>query len=214
MILWVDIDRFRVVSANLGRQLGGVAVQSALAAALRTFGARSVRGLALGGAALALCALPPLLETRRSHPFGLSHYNVVAGGTPGAADLGLCRQFWGFTTGSLVPWLNRTVTRRGAVQFHDTTHQAVRMLQRDGRLRTDIRIAPTAEPIWTFQRTHSSVPAGSSADEVDVSIIPFRFVSTHRPLSPAILVTLPSMSVAPPMNRAPPEVLTFPRLAT
>lgn len=120
--------------------LAGAAAQQALAAAQRTLGGRRTM---VAAAALALCVLPPFVDTRRSHPFGLSHYDAVAGGTPGAADLGLCRQFWGFTTGSLAPWLNRVVSPRGAVQLHDTLYESYRMLQRDGRLRRDIRYAAT-----------------------------------------------------------------------
>lgn len=90
-------------------------------------------------AAAALLA-PSVIDTVHSHPFGLSFYGFVAGGVPGAADLGMMRQFWGFTTGSLVPWLNEHVGERGAsVWICDTVPTAWRMLQEDGRLRRDIR---------------------------------------------------------------------------
>jgi hypothetical protein len=60
---------------------------------------------------------------------------------PGAADLGMNRQFWGFTTGSLVPWLNEHLPERGSVWICDTTGTAFHMLQRDGLLRDDVRVA-------------------------------------------------------------------------
>ncbi|MCL2449231.1 MAG: glycosyltransferase family 39 protein, partial [Polyangiaceae bacterium] len=53
------------------------------------------------GAQAALVAsvfLAPFAETAHSHPFGLSTYVPLVGGTAGGADLGLNRQFWGFTT--------------------------------------------------------------------------------------------------------------------
>jgi hypothetical protein len=81
----------------------------------------------------------------QSHPFALSHYNLLAGGVPGSADLGMCRQFWGFTTGSLVPWLNANVPRNGRVFFHDTAWESYRMLQTDGTMRPDIHWAPSPE---------------------------------------------------------------------
>jgi len=88
---------------------------------------------------------PAAQGTAQSHPFGLSHYNLLAGGVPGSADLGMCRQFWGFTTGSLLPWLNANVPRNGAVFFHDTAWDSYRMFQTDGTLRKDIRWANSPE---------------------------------------------------------------------
>ncbi|MFO0653228.1 MAG: glycosyltransferase family 39 protein [Polyangiales bacterium] len=87
--------------------------------------------------------LPALSQTTHSHPFGLSNYTPIVGGAPGAADVGLNRQFWGFTTGSLVPWFNAHAPPEGAgVYIHDTTYESWEMLQRDGYLREDLR------PVW------------------------------------------------------------------
>lgn len=91
------------------------------------------------GLAAAILLAPSVVGTAHSHPFGLSYYGVAAGGVPGAADLGMMRQFWGFTTGSLAPWLNEHVPERGSVWICDTVPTAWRMLQRDGKLRDDIR---------------------------------------------------------------------------
>ncbi len=81
---------------------------------------------------------PAVVETAHSHPFALSHYTVVAGGVPGAADLGMNRQFWGFTTGSLVDWLKKELPNGGSVFICDTTTLAWHMLQRDGLLPKNI----------------------------------------------------------------------------
>ena len=81
----------------------------------------------------------PLVETLRVHPWGLSAYTPLVGGTPGAASLGLNRGFWGYTTGSVVDVLNEHVPPGGSVYVHDTAWESFRMLQRDGRLRKDIR---------------------------------------------------------------------------
>lgn len=83
----------------------------------------------------------PLVSTIHSHPFGLSYYTWAAGGVPGAADLGMNRQFWGFTTGSLVPWMNEHVPEHGSMWICDTTPTAFHMLERDHLLRDDIRVA-------------------------------------------------------------------------
>ena len=55
------------------------------------------------------------------------------------ADLGLNRQIWGFTTGSLAPWFNANAPPGAGVYIHDTTYEAWDMLQRDGTLRRDLR---------------------------------------------------------------------------
>jgi len=172
----------------------GAAAQTALARAAETLRGKG-RAL-LVAAALALCAIPPFLETRRSHPFGLSHYGVLAGGTPGAADLGLCRQFWGFTTGSLTPFLNRVVSPRGAVQLHDTLYESYRMFQRDGRLRRDIRYASTA----------ASAELALVHHEQHWAFLEYGLWDTYRTAVPRKVLThqgVPIVTVYGPSRRAP-----------
>lgn len=48
------------------------------------------------------------------------------------------RQFWGFTTGSLVPWLRGKLPKGGSVWLCDTTAGAWAMLQADGIVPRDI----------------------------------------------------------------------------
>ncbi|MGB8329550.1 MAG: glycosyltransferase family 39 protein [Polyangiales bacterium] len=91
----------------------------------------------------ALCLLPGAAETTHSHPFGLSYYTPVAGGVPGAADLGMNRQFWGFTTGSLAKWIAERLPEGGSVWICDTTTGAWAMMQRDGLIPTNIRAVST-----------------------------------------------------------------------
>jgi mRNA-degrading endonuclease HigB of HigAB toxin-antitoxin module len=102
--------------------------------------------LAAGRPALPLTALAgaaviaaPAAETAHAHPWGLSAYTPLVGGAPGAATLGLNRTFWGYTTGAIVPELNREVPKRGSVYVHDTAGPSWDMLATDGRLRRDIR---------------------------------------------------------------------------
>ena len=90
---------------------------------------------ALGASVL----LGPLVVTQHSHPFGLSSYVPLVGGAPGAADLGLNRQFWGFTTQSLDPWLRAHAPPNASVYIHDTAWDSwLRMLD-ERRLRPDLR---------------------------------------------------------------------------
>lgn len=88
-----------------------------------------------------LCLVPGATETANSHPFGLSHYMPVAGGVPGAADLGMNRQFWGFTTGSLAKWIANQLPEGGSVWIGDTTAGAWAMMQRDGLIPRNIHPA-------------------------------------------------------------------------
>lgn len=95
--------------------------------------------LALPALVGALLLAAPWVETMHTHTFGLSHYTFAAGGVAGAADHGMNRQFWGFTTGSLAPWFNEQMPDGGTVYPCDTTWTAWRMLQEDGLLNANIR---------------------------------------------------------------------------
>jgi len=85
-----------------------------------------------GLAAVVLSA--PLAETAHSHPWGLSNYTPLVGGAPGAASLGLNRQFWGFTTGAVTDFLNKNMHHGDSVYIHDTAWDSWELLRRDGRL--------------------------------------------------------------------------------
>jgi hypothetical protein len=91
---------------------------------------------ALIGAAVAVA---PLTETVRSHPWGLSAYTPLVGGAAGAASLGLNRTFWGYATGAVAPFLDAELPHGGTVYVHDTAMQSWDMLQRDRRIRRDVR---------------------------------------------------------------------------
>ncbi len=101
------------------------------------------RGLAeawpVSALSMAILLAPGFAETAHSHRFGLSHYTLAAGGVPGAADYGMNRQFWGFTTGSVVDFLVSKMPAGGSVYLGDTTFTAFEVLKRDGRLPPNIR---------------------------------------------------------------------------
>ncbi|MCA9596585.1 MAG: glycosyltransferase family 39 protein [Myxococcales bacterium] len=89
--------------------------------------------------------LGPTVITLDSHPWGLSAYTPIVGGAPGAANLGLNRTFWGYTTGAVQDYLNDHVPPNGAVFVHDTAVQSFDQMKADGRLRSDIRAGWTIE---------------------------------------------------------------------
>lgn len=76
----------------------------------------------------------PIAETWHSHPFGLSAYVPLVGGTAGGASLGLNRQFWGFTTQSLAPWLEANCKPGDRIYVHDTTYGAWAQMVAEHRL--------------------------------------------------------------------------------
>jgi hypothetical protein len=81
-----------------------------------------------------LVCLPALVETRRSHPDGLSHYNLIAGGFAGGASLGMNRQFWGYSLLPMLDWFARAVPPSRATYWHDVFPDAIGFYLRDGRL--------------------------------------------------------------------------------
>jgi 4-amino-4-deoxy-L-arabinose transferase-like glycosyltransferase len=96
--------------------------------------------VAISASVIVFLLLPPFQQTAASHPFGLASYVPLIGGAPGAASLGMTRQFWGYTTAGVLPWLNANVPKSGRVEFHDTVAPAVKMYQEEGTLRSDIRM--------------------------------------------------------------------------
>jgi 4-amino-4-deoxy-L-arabinose transferase-like glycosyltransferase len=93
-----------------------------------------VPAAAITTALAAVVLSAPLAETVHSHPWGLSNYTPLVGGAPGAASLGLNRQFWGFTTGAVADFLNQNARPGDSVYIHDTAWDSWELQRRDGRL--------------------------------------------------------------------------------
>jgi 4-amino-4-deoxy-L-arabinose transferase-like glycosyltransferase len=142
---WIQAYPFLALFAGLGFDV----LARALSRARPTAGVDEPRPARVDGRALSrraapialgLCALVgPLVMTWQSHPWGLSAYTPLVGGAPGAATLGLNRSFWGYTTGAVTGFLNANVGRGDRLFIHDTAYDSFRMLQKDGRLRADIK---------------------------------------------------------------------------
>jgi 4-amino-4-deoxy-L-arabinose transferase-like glycosyltransferase len=92
-------------------------------------------------ALVASVAVAPFAVTAHSHPFGLSAYVPLVGGTAGGADMGLNRQFWGFTTQTAAEeYLNPRAPRGATVFVDDTTWDAWARMQEERRVRGDLRV--------------------------------------------------------------------------
>ncbi len=84
--------------------------------------------------ALIVLLVPSAWSTIHSHPFGLSAYAPLAGGTRGAAELGLMRGFWGHAMTPLLPELDALDERtRGRLYTHDLHGLSLRQYIREGR---------------------------------------------------------------------------------
>jgi 4-amino-4-deoxy-L-arabinose transferase-like glycosyltransferase len=93
----------------------------------------------LWSALIALVALPPVMVTNHSHPYGLAAYVPFVGGTQGGADLGLNRQFWGYTTRNLAPYFASHAPNRATVFIHDTAWDSWARMQAERRIRPDLQ---------------------------------------------------------------------------
>ncbi len=92
----------------------------------------------VAGPLMALLVLPALVSLVRVHPYGTAAYSELAGGVPGAATLGMQRQFWSSHVTAVLEWLNQNAPVGARVYFHEVTGFAVRDYQRNGMLRPDI----------------------------------------------------------------------------
>jgi hypothetical protein len=94
-----------------------------------------------------LLCLPAVAETQRSHPDGVGHYNLLAGGFAGGASLGMNRQFWGYSVLPLLPWIKAHRPPSNRIYWHDVLHDAIVMYARDGRLPVGIGDMGVGEPL-------------------------------------------------------------------
>ncbi len=82
----------------------------------------------------AMVCLPALLETRRSHPDGLSHYNLLAGGFTGGASIGMNRQFWAYSVLPMLDWIVAHEPPSRRIYWNDVSGDAINFYVRDNRL--------------------------------------------------------------------------------
>jgi 4-amino-4-deoxy-L-arabinose transferase-like glycosyltransferase len=127
---WFPAYPFLALFAGCGFDVTLAAMRARVAAS-----AQRLAPWALGGAVI----VAPLAITAHSHPFGLSTYVPLVGGTAGGADLGLNRQFWGHMTQSVGPWLAENAPRNATVFIHDTAWDSWQRMLEEGRVRRDLR---------------------------------------------------------------------------
>ncbi len=90
-------------------------------------------------AALAIaCSIPAFIANWRVYPYGTSFYSEPAGGLPGAATLGMQRQFWANNVTGVLDWINQNARQGERVYLHECHGGQIRDYQKNGMLRTDL----------------------------------------------------------------------------
>lgn len=85
--------------------------------------------------------LPLLAATARTHPYGLSYYNVLIGGTRGAVQRGMEATYWGETYVAALPWLNQHAPQGAKVWINVPGFvSSMAMYQGFGMLRPDLEL--------------------------------------------------------------------------
>lgn len=87
----------------------------------------------------AVLLLPAATLTAHVHPYGTSSYGELAGGIPGAASLGMQRQYWSNNVTGVLGWVNGHAPRGARVWLHEVV--SFRDYQRNGMLRPDLQPA-------------------------------------------------------------------------
>jgi len=103
------------------------------------------RGTAATVALGAIVLLPAFTLTVHAHPYGTSAYGELAGGIPGAASLGLQRQFWSNNVTGVLPWLNANSRPGARLWLHEVNGLSFRDYQRNDMLRKDVMPVGGAE---------------------------------------------------------------------
>jgi 4-amino-4-deoxy-L-arabinose transferase-like glycosyltransferase len=126
--------------------LGGNSVSRAASGLVQILRERwpGVSGWATAGPLFALLFAPALIATARIHPYGTSYYSELAGGLPGAATIGMQRQFWSNNVTGVLGWLNEHAPANARVWLHEVTGLAFQEYQVNGMLRGDL--LPAAGP--------------------------------------------------------------------
>jgi hypothetical protein len=118
--------------------LGAREVDRAMATLPRALGVAERRVNALAVVLGGLLLLPGLTATAHVHPYGTSAYGELAGGIPGAASLGLQRQYWSNNVTGVLPWINAHARPGERVWLHEVNGLSFRDYQRNGMLRADV----------------------------------------------------------------------------
>lgn len=126
---WMPAMPFMAMMAGLG---------VVWAASLLRLPQRGAQAAVAGLLGLAM-AMPAGLAVARHNQYGISYYNELIGGPRGAADAGMMRQFWGYASRGVLPWLNANAPQGARIWTHDTTSWAFEQYKKENLARRDLR---------------------------------------------------------------------------
>jgi 4-amino-4-deoxy-L-arabinose transferase-like glycosyltransferase len=186
---WITAYPFLAILAGRGFDLVWTHLEKILASKT-TLDAR--KAISIQAVVVALTFSGALATTIHSHPFGLSAYVPMVGGTAGGADLGLNRQFWGFTTSSLAPWFAANAKSGESVYFMDTAWPSwVRLIE-------EKRIPPTLRGVGSPADAELSIVHHEQhMNEVDYNIW-----TEYRSSTPAYVLTHDGVPIITVYRRA------------
>ena len=131
---WLPSMPFLALLAGRQVQLAGDALACFLGPRLQWLPPAALTPV-LGG----LLLLPAATLTAHFHPYGTSAYGELAGGAPGAASLGMQRQYWSNNVTGVLGWVNAHAPTGARVWLHEVV--SFRDYQRNGMLRADLQPA-------------------------------------------------------------------------
>ncbi|MBN1203951.1 MAG: glycosyltransferase family 39 protein [Myxococcaceae bacterium] len=135
--------------------LAGMAVTRGCAALVERLRAHrpTLPFAAVAAPVFALLMAPALIGLVRVMPYGTAFYSELAGGLPGAASLGMQRQFWSSHVTSVLPWINQHAKPGARVYLHEVTGYSFQDYQQNGMLRADLRLvwSPFEADIVAYQ---------------------------------------------------------------
>jgi len=122
--------------------LAGMAVVSGCTALVERLRARrpTLPFAAVAVPVFALLMAPALMGLVRVFPYGTGFYSELAGGLPGAASLGMQRQFWSSHVTGVLPWINEHAKPGARIYLHEVTGYSFLHYQENGMLRRDLRM--------------------------------------------------------------------------
>ncbi|MFL5346958.1 MAG: ArnT family glycosyltransferase [Hyalangium sp.] len=122
--------------------LAGTAVVRGCSALVEVLRARrpSLPFAAVAAPVFALLMAPALLGLVQVFPYGTAFYSELAGGIPGAASLGMQRQFWSSHVTSVLPWINEHARPGARLYLHEVTGYSFQHYQQNGMLRPDLQM--------------------------------------------------------------------------
>jgi hypothetical protein len=122
--------------------LAGMAVVNGCSALVELLRARrpTLPFAAVAVPVFALLMAPALIGLVRVFPYGTAFYSELAGGLPGAASLGMQRQFWSSHVTGVLPWINEHAKPNARVYLHEVTGYSFGHYQQNGMLRPDLQM--------------------------------------------------------------------------